>query len=142
MRNQNAKKRVRPSAPHILHTFIVQSRPQDPLRTQYLPNFGVLNFRQCGTTKTIKRTLCHTIMLPGRKSGLRARFRWDSNRENLKIGPAAGLRPAGGPILMLSRLESGRNPARKPDFRTGSTIVRHRVGNPERPTEPSEPGST
>ena len=32
---------------------------------------------------------------------------------------------------MHSQLESGRNPARKPDFRPGSTIVQHRVeGHP------------
>ena len=68
-------------------------------------------------------TLCYAIVLPGRKSGFRAGFRPDSSRGNLKIGPPAGLRPAGGPILMLSRLESGRNPARKPDFRPGSTIA-------------------
>ena len=33
--------------------------------------------------------------------------------------PPAGHRLAGGPILRLSRLESGRDPARKPDFRPG-----------------------
>ncbi len=42
--------------------------------------------------------------------------------ERLTIRPPAGLRPAGGPILMFSRLESGRNPARKNDLRCGSTI--------------------
>jgi hypothetical protein len=30
---------------------------------------------------------------------------------------------------MFSRLESGRNPARKLDFRPGSTIAQHRVLN-------------
>jgi hypothetical protein len=37
------------------------------------------------------------------------------------------LRPAGGPIFELSRLESGRNPARKPVYRPGGTIVLHKV---------------
>jgi hypothetical protein len=37
-------------------------------------------------------------MLPGRKSGFRAGFRPDSDKEDLKIGPPAGRRPAGGPI--------------------------------------------
>ena len=46
-------------------------------------------------------------MLPGRKSGFRDGFRPDSTRESLKIGPPAGLRPVGGRILKLSRLESG-----------------------------------
>ena len=39
----------------------------------------------------------------------------------------AGFRPAGVPILKLSRSESGRNPARKTDFRPGGTMARHRV---------------
>ncbi len=68
-------------------------------------------------------TLCYAIMLQGRKSGFRAGFRPDSNRENIKIGPPADLRPAGVPILRLSRLESGRSPARKPDFRPGSSTI-------------------
>jgi hypothetical protein len=45
----------------------------------------------------------------------------DSNRENIEIGPPAVLRPAGGQILRLSRLESGRNSAQKPDVRPGRT---------------------
>ena len=67
--------------------------------------------------------VCYAIVLPGRKSGFRAGFRLDSNRESIKIGPPAGRRPAGKPISRLSRLESGRNPARKLDFRPGSTIA-------------------
>ncbi len=61
---------------------------------------------------TLLNTLCYAIMLPGRKSGFRAGFRPDYNRENLKIGSPAGLRPAGGPILGFSQLES-RFQARK-----------------------------
>ncbi len=62
-------------------------------------------------------------VLPGRKSSFRAGFRPDSSRESLQIGPLASLRPAGELILELSRPESGRSAARKPDFRAGSTIA-------------------
>ena len=51
-------------------------------------------------------TRCYAIVLPGRKSGFRAGFRPDSNRESLKIGPPSGRRPAGGPMLKLSRFRS------------------------------------
>ncbi len=74
-------------------------------------------------------TLCQAKVLPGRKSGFRAGFRLDSNRENLKSCPPAGLRPAGGPISRLSVLDSGRNQDRKPYFRPGSTIVQHNDPN-------------
>ncbi len=67
-------------------------------------------------------TLGYAIDLPGQKSGVRAGFRPDSNRESHNICPPAGFRPAGGPILRLSLLESGRNPAWKPDFRPGTII--------------------
>ncbi len=70
----------------------------------------------------IGHTQGYARMLPDRKSSFRVRFRPGSNRESLKIGPPAGRGPAGGPILRLSRLESGRNPTRKADFRPGSTI--------------------
>ncbi len=69
-------------------------------------------------------TLCCAKVLPGRKSGCRAGCRPDSSRGSLKIGPSASLRPAGGQILRFFRIESGRNPARKPDFRPGSSTVR------------------
>ncbi len=68
-------------------------------------------------------TLCYAIVLPGWKSCFRAGFRPDSNRENMKIVPAAGLRPGGGPILRVSRLESGRNPAQELHVVPGSTIA-------------------
>ncbi len=64
-------------------------------------------------------TLRYAVVLPG----LRAGFRLDSNRGSIKIGPPAGRRPAGEPISKLARLESGRKPARKPDFRAGNTIA-------------------
>ena len=59
-------------------------------------------------------------MLPGRKSDFGVGFRQESNRENLKISPPAG-RPKAD--LMLTRMESGRNPARKPDLRPGNIIA-------------------
>ncbi len=37
-----------------------------------------------------------------------------------EAGRASKSAPAGGPILRLFRLDSGRHPARKPDFRPGS----------------------
>ncbi len=83
-------------------------------------------------------TLCFAIALPGRKSGFRAGFRPDSNRETSKSA-----RPAGEPILNVSQLESGRNPARTPDVRPGSTIAQHRVGpgrSATRRLERSPPG--
>ncbi len=52
------------------------------------------------------------------------RFRPDPRRENLDIGPLAGRGPAGEPMLRLIRLESNRNPGRKPDFWPGSTFVK------------------
>ncbi len=55
-----------------------------------------------------------------RKLCFRAAFRPDSGSGNLKISSPTGLRPAGGPILMFSRPDPGRNPARKTDFRPGS----------------------
>ncbi len=44
-------------------------------------------------------TLCYAVMLPGRKSRFRAGFRQDSNKGSFKIGPPAGRKLAGVPIL-------------------------------------------
>ena len=58
------------------------------------------------------------IVLPGRKSAFRAGFWPDcQNRESSEIGRPAGRRPAGDPISVLSRQQSGQNPARKADQR-------------------------
>ncbi len=46
--------------------------------------------------------LFQAVVLPGRKAVFRAAFRPDSGREGLNIGPPAGLRPAGGPLLRRS----------------------------------------
>ncbi len=63
-----------------------------------------------GTCICGKKKLCNSAS--GSEIGLPGRFRSDSDRECIKIGPPAGLRPAGVPILMAPRLESGRNPTR------------------------------
>ncbi len=78
--------------------------------------------RSVGPSFLDKVIPCYAIVLPGRKSALRAGFRVDSTREILKIGCPAGRRPAVGPILMFSRVESFQNPARKFDFRPGGTV--------------------
>ena len=83
------------------------------------PSEGPLDQRRADYS----HTLCYAIVLPGRKSVFRAGFRPDSSRESLNIGPPAGLRPAGGLMLKLFRLEFGRNPARKTGFRPGSIIA-------------------
>ncbi len=73
---------------------------------------------------------CCTIVPPDRNSGLRAGFQPDFNMENIKTSPSAGLRPSGESILKLSKLDPGRDPARKPDFRLGCTIAEHKVSRP------------
>jgi hypothetical protein len=50
-----------------------------------------------------RTSLCYAILFPGRTTGFRAGFRPDSDRENMKNGPSAGRRPAGGLSLRLSR---------------------------------------
>jgi hypothetical protein len=59
-------------------------------------------------------TPCYAILFPGRRSVILAGFRPDSSRESLNIGLPVR------PILTFSRLESGRDLPRKPDFRPGS----------------------
>ncbi len=68
-------------------------------------------------------TLCDAMMLPDLKSAFRARLWPKCYRESTGMGPPADLRPAGGTISVLSRWQSGQNPAREADFRPGSTIV-------------------
>jgi hypothetical protein len=46
--------------------------------------------------------LCYAVVLPGRKSTFHAGFWPDRCRESIEIGPPAGLRPAGGPMSVLS----------------------------------------
>ncbi len=70
------------------------------------PKFpGLLGTRLCSLATLTKTyiTLCYTIVLPGRKSAFRAGFWPDCYREKTEIGPPAGLRPAGGPMSVLSR---------------------------------------
>ncbi len=50
-------------------------------------------------------------MVPGQRLAFRAGFRPDSNRESFKIGLTAGRKAD------FEGLESGRDPARKTDFR-------------------------
>jgi hypothetical protein len=99
-------------------SFIAQSRPPDPLRTQVLRNFCFLNFwmdyrclrKKCPSkpyefmgfgamdvTKPYEFIgLCYAILLPGRKSAFRDGFWPDCYRESTEIGPSAGRRPAFG----------------------------------------------
>ncbi len=66
-------------------------------------------------------TLCYayTIMFPNRKSGFRAGFRPDFNRENLKIGPKAGRRADFEAFLIRIRPTSDA----EPNFHPGSNIA-------------------
>ncbi len=48
-------------------------------------------------------TLCYAIVIPSRKSDFRAGLWPDCYRESTEFGPPAGLRPATGPISVLSR---------------------------------------
>ncbi len=59
-------------------------------------------------------------MLRGGKSGFRAGFRPHSSPEDFNIGPPAGLRPAGEPILRLSKFEARRNPISGPEALLGN----------------------
>ncbi len=62
--------------------------------------------------------LCNTASSPeiGFPERISAGF---YNWESFKIGPPAGQKPAGVPILRLPRAQSGRNAVRKPDFCPG-----------------------
>ncbi len=65
----------------------------------------------------MRSILCYAIVLPGRKLVSRVGFWPDCYREDTEIGPPAGRRPAGGPISVSSRLQSGQSP------RAGSTTA-------------------
>jgi hypothetical protein len=65
-------------------------------------------------------TVCYAIVLPGPKSTFWAAF----GRTATGTSPP---RPAGRPISVLSRSQSGQNPARKADFLPGNTIAKHRI---------------
>ena len=65
-------------------------------------------------------TLCYAIiMTPCSKSGSLTTKSGSLTTDSEGICPPAGLRPARGPILMLSRLESSRDPAWKHDLGPG-----------------------
>ena len=71
-------------------------------------------------------TPCYTRVLAGRRWGFQTRFGPSSNRESLKIGPEAGRNLTKGPMLMFSRLESCRIPARNPArFLARKTLLRN-----------------
>jgi hypothetical protein len=68
---------------------------------QYTRDPGISESRY--TSRRGRSTLCYAIVLPARKSALRAGFCPDCYRESTEIGPPAGPRPAGGQILVFSR---------------------------------------
>ncbi len=61
--------------------------------------YGFIGFRWAFISQT-------PVMLPDRRSAFRAGLRPDSNREALNIRSPAGLRPAGGPFLILGVLRA------------------------------------
>jgi hypothetical protein len=62
----------------------------------------------------------HMRQVDGDKPNHKVARRHD--QKNVNTGSPAGLGPDGEPILKPSRLESGRNPARKPEIRPGSQL--------------------
>ncbi len=141
-KDRNSKERWGPPRP-LLHSiseigasghFVGQKTAQQmhKIASRSCPKLGVC-YKGRGRTKGKERkgkewkgekmigseiyihTLCYAIVLPGRKSGFRTGFGPDSSRKTYN----SALRP----ILRLSLTESGRNPARKPDFRPASTIA-------------------
>ncbi len=84
--------------------------------------------RGCLSRRTPRRLMLHNNV-----SGLenfRTGIRPEINREDFKTGSPAGRRPAGGPILRLSRQESCRHPAGKPDFRPGTRLLKTQCFRP------------
>ncbi len=91
----------------------------------------------------VHTTLCYAIVLPDRKSGFRAELQQDYIREGFKIGPPAGLRPAGGPIFEVFKFgirpEPGpeaRLPARKHYLRNVGKYEAGRLGGGRRSPPP------
>ncbi len=60
-----------------------------------------------------------SIVVPGRRSVCQTGFRPNPIKENIKIGPPAGL----GTVFMATPTESGGNPARETDLRPGNNIA-------------------
>ncbi len=77
-----------------------QNNFQQGTRTSCRP---VLGHRVASLCMPLMTTLCYAVMLPGRKSGLRAGLRPDSSRESLKIGSPAGRRADFEAFPMCSR---------------------------------------
>ncbi len=71
----------------------------------------------CVFGRGLKLTLCYATMLRSQKSSFRAGFRPDSNRTNIKFGPSGRPKAGRRADFETHRIESDRNPARKPDFR-------------------------
>ncbi len=112
---------------NILHFFILC--PYSISDT--IPYYAMIYYTILYCTKCYELRSDEAPARDGQKANTRSRFRTTPgvrgptypNRESLKIGSPAGLRPAEGTILKLSQLESGRNPARNTDFRPGSTTA-------------------
>ncbi len=98
-----------PREPHKLSAAV-------PIRPSYTSHVGTMD-RQNYSSYSM---LCN-IMLPGRNSAFRAGCWPDCYLEKTGIAFPAGLRPAGGPMSVLSRWQSGQNPAGRSDFKLGSS---------------------
>ena len=83
--------------------------------------FGLLRFPPWGVRMGLRLLLLHNSA-----SGPELGF-WSvwpgCCRDCTEMGPPAGRRPAGGPILLFSIFKSGRIPARKPIFRPGGAFA-------------------
>ena len=86
------------------------------IRPSYTSHVGTMD-RQ----KYSRYSMLCNIVLPGRNSAFRAGCWPDCYLEKTEVAFPAGLRPAGGPMSVLSRWQSGQNPAGRSDFKLGST---------------------